>query len=277
MPDAQKRTVSASQIAALYDKSPYLTRWLLWASFAKGVVIDSEPNERMEIGSLLEDDILELVRRRLKFDVVPNTAYVRHATLPLGCTVDASITDPSLGPGVVECKCVDWLTWKDNWTEEFAPAHIELQLQAQLLVTGSQWGVIAALVGGNELRIYQRVPNPEVHASLANESVAFMQQVARGDEPDPLGVAREITGLKVLYPQATPGKIITVQEQSADDLVLEYKEGSENGSLYDKMREAAKIKLLALAQDAEILNTPSHSVYIKRDKRGAIRLAIKEA
>lgn len=276
MPDADRKTVSASQVAALYDKSPYLTKFMLYQHFAKGLSIEAEPNERMEIGSLLEDDILELARRRLRLDITPNREYVRHAVLPLGCTTDANITDPSLGAGVVEAKSVDWLTWKESWTEEFAPPHIELQVQAQMLVLGSAWGVIAALIGGNELRVYKRLPNPEVHESLAAESKSFMQDVHTGVEPDPLGQPKEWPFLKAMYPETKVGKVVVVNEQSADDLCLEYKEGSENETLYGDMREQAKIKLLALAGDAEVLTTPTHSVYFKRDKRGAVRLSIKE-
>lgn len=275
MPDATKKTVSASQVAALYDKSPYLTKWMLFQQFASGVNVEQEMNERMEIGTLLEDDILELARRRLRLDITPNREYVRHATLPLGCTTDASIIDPSLGAGVVEAKSVDWLTWKETWTEEFAPPHIELQLQAQMLVLGSAWGLIPALVGGNELRLYRRLPNQEAFASISAEAVAFMKDVKEGNAPDPLGLPRELPWLKAMYPETKVGKIVEAPA-TADDLVAEYQEGTENGALYDKQREAAKIKLLALAGEAEILNTPKHSVYVKRDKRGAIRLTVKE-
>ena len=68
-----------------------------------------------------------------------------------GAAPDREIGDR--GGGVLEIKTVDWLVRARLGREP--PPHILLQLQAQLGVTGREWGAVAALVGGNELRIWE--------------------------------------------------------------------------------------------------------------------------
>jgi putative phage-type endonuclease len=57
-----EKYIGASQVAAVAGLSPWQTPRDVWAVIVKGE--ETEPTEAMEIGTLLEDDILEIYQRR---------------------------------------------------------------------------------------------------------------------------------------------------------------------------------------------------------------------
>src|SRR4051812_6258014 len=115
--------IGASEIAALFNLSPYNTRWDLWSREAKGRALAEPDDERLRWGSLLQDDILAEVAHRMKWSIEPNAgdAFVTHpGGLQLGATVDAWVRDHEEGPGLVECKNVDWFIHRQTWSEDAA-------------------------------------------------------------------------------------------------------------------------------------------------------------
>lgn len=88
-------------------------------------------------------------------------------------------------PCIVECKNVDFVEHRDKWTETEAPAHIELQVQTQLLLSGFRRAFLVALVGGNNLVIHERTPDAEVQAKIIEKVSAFWSSVDAGIEPTP--------------------------------------------------------------------------------------------
>src|SRR5262245_43707736 len=183
MPDPDKRTVSATQAAALWNRSPYLTRWMLWQHFAKGVPFADRADARMRWGKKLQPLIIDEAAAHLALEVHPNGGdqYVRAGQL--GCTRDATIICPDRGPGALETKCVfDYATWMREWDGGRAvPQHHEFQLQQQMLVGDGDggpfnWGVIAAWVAG-DMYYFERKPIVELWTRLVTEAAAFFDDV----------------------------------------------------------------------------------------------------
>ncbi len=264
MPDPYLKTVSATQVPALFNQSPYCTRWMLYQYFKGNMPLDVEEDVRMSAGKFMEPAILAWAAAQLRLDVVPNSTYVRHAGLRIGCTQDSDVVDPALGPGVVEAKNVDGWIWRSQWSEEYAPPHIEIQLQVQMMVKQAAWGCIAALVGGNDLKLYRRLPNIGLQQSIAGAVETFFDDLAADRVPDPLGAAIEVPGILFLYPEVTVGKIITSTDLDAGDLAFEYQDLSARRLALEKLEKDAKAKLLGMAQDAEILNVPGFEVVMKK-------------
>lgn len=264
MPDNTLQTVSATQVSGLFNQSPYVTRWMLYQHFKSGMPLDAEENERMSAGRFLEPGILAWTAAQMRLDVVPNATYARHPSLPIGCTQDADVIDPALGPGVVDAKNVDSWVWRSQWSEEFAPPHIEIQVQVQMMVKGATWGCIAALVGGNDLKLYRRVPNVELQQAIEQAALQFFVDLKEGREPDPLGAAVELPGILFLYPEVRPGVIISTDDLDAGDLVAEYQDVSARRLELEKIEKATKAKILGMARDAEILNVPGCEVTVKK-------------
>src|SRR5882724_10027041 len=170
MPDPTKATISATEASGLFNVSPYVTRWMLWQSFAKGVDIDATEDSRMSWGKKLQPLIIQQAADDLKFEVVPNADDTYHRRGLLGCTRDATIICPDRGPGALETKCVfDYRTWMADWAGGKSPPRThEIQVQQQMLVgdpSGDEannfgmykWGVIAAWVAG-EVHYFERKP-----------------------------------------------------------------------------------------------------------------------
>lgn len=281
MPDQSKKTVSASQVAGLFNRSPYCTRWMLYQGFKNGMPLgdDGAPGDRMTWGQRLEPAILRAVADELRLDVVANTRYDVMPDLPLGCTRDADLVDPSLGYGVVEVKNVDGLIYKQTWDEEHAPPHIEIQHQAQMMVPHPtlgmpKWGVLACLVGGNELKILRRSHGVEMQKDIRTEVIKFFAEIGAGKEPDPLGTEREVRGLQFLYPERTPGKIISrFDDEDSAQLVEEYQAISAQRLDLEKTEKALKAKILILGQGAEIVNLPRYELRYKQRTRAPMQVS----
>ncbi len=253
MPDPTRQTVSASQVAALFDCNPYTTKFTLWHEL-NGTAPDmtDNPDERMDWGTRLEPAILKAAAERRNLVLLPNQAqqYTRHATAPIGCTEDAEIIDPNRGPGIIEAKNVDWQRWKEGWTNTAAPPHIELQLQAQLTVKGCSWGEIACLVGGNELRHYEREHQGDVTGEIIERATAFMQSIRDGAEPDVAGASVEDPFITARWPTADRAPALDLMDSpEAAELIglLSYWTGQQ--SLAKKESDRIKTRVKAMAQD----------------------------
>lgn len=275
MPDPRRETVSASQMGALFNVSPYATRFQLWHEIngsLPDVSMEPEPgspdeDERMMWGRLHEPLIVQATGKRMDLIVDHHTeqTYTRHPTLPVGCTRDADILCPNRGRGVVEAKSTDWLMWKDRWTEDEAPAWVELQVHAQMMAEQVSWGVISCLVGGNELRLYERERDIEVQNQIGRAADEFMQSVRDQVEPDPFGSAVEEDFLKARWPgKPEPERLDVRDSEEAYDVVRQFHYWHRAKSTAEKNLKDAKAKLLALAKDADEVRAYGYAVTLKR-------------
>jgi hypothetical protein len=218
MPDPDKLTVSASQALALFDKHPYFTRFMLWHHFRHGASLEPAIDERIAWGTLLQDDILEATGIVYRLEVVENKANEYRRAGPIGATIDGLMMMPDVGAVVVEAKNLDWLRWRDTWTETQAALHVEVQTQIGMVAAGAQKAIIAALVGGNDLKFYERERDDKLIASIIAEAQAFLDSVRDDRPPHQFGDARELPMLAELYPQVVPRSVLVDYEDT--DLAL---------------------------------------------------------
>jgi YqaJ-like viral recombinase domain len=265
MPDPASKTLSATESPALFGASPYLTRWMLYRKFAHGDEIEKPADERMNWGKKMQPLIISQVSSDRGLEVVPNPdAYVRRGLL--GCTRDATIIAPGIGPGALEIKCVfDYRVWMTKWNGgKTVPREVELQLQQQCYVGMGDgyakfgWGLIAVWVCA-DLYYFERKPVPELWTELERKAIGFFSDVRSKREPDPFGAAVELPLLNKLYPMQ-PGNVLDL---SADP---DHIKTSEKVSLYDHLKseksglesnvEKYRVELLAIAKDAEYVKLP---------------------
>jgi hypothetical protein len=208
MPDPTRQTISATEAPALFNASPYVTRWMLHRRFAHGDEIHSPEHNRMDWGKRLQPLLLAAAAEDLRLEVKPNASdvYVRNARL--GCTRDAEIICPDRGPGALETKCVfDSGVWMREWAGgKTPPRHHEIQLQVQMYVGDGerpfQWGVLAAWIGG-EMHYFEREPILELWDEIDKEARQFFADVQAGTEPDPFGAPIESALLAKVFPTLT--------------------------------------------------------------------------
>lgn len=259
MPDATKKTLSATEAPALFDASPYATRWMLFRKFAHGDDLSVTADGRMDWGLRMQPLLLAQAAADLKLEVTPNAGdqYVRRGLL--GCTRDAVVTCPDRGPGTLETKCVfDFGVWARDWQSGKAPPkHIEIQTQQQMYVgdgeTPFRWGVIAAWVCG-EMHYFERAPLPELWSELEKEASRFFDDVANGREPNAFGEAVEWPLMAKLF--AIPsGRVLDLRDdpQGIDlaGAVIAMESNGEARLFHEKSERAAKNKIIAALNGAD--------------------------
>jgi predicted phage-related endonuclease len=268
MPDPLLKTISATQSAALFDVSPYITRWLLWRVFS-GIdeieMLDADDNERMFWGTALEPIIFVETLRRLNLEGEYNTEqdYFRNEELRLGCTPDGRVWHPSKGVAIVQVKCVDWFIWKDQWVDDVPPPHIVHQVQHEMLAIGATWAVIPCLIGGNELRLYELEADEEYQAEILKRVGEFFASVESKEEPDPLGDPMEVPAL--LKREYKPKEVADLREnEEAFDAIQALNYWTPRMSAGKKAVDKAKAKLLALSGGAGIIKAHGYGCEIKQ-------------
>ena len=254
---------------------------MLYQKFANGENIDKPADERMNWGKLMQPLIIEQVARERGLEVIPNNeTYVRRGLL--GCTRDATIIAPGIGPGALEIKCVfDYRVWMTKWNGgKTVPREIEIQLQQQMFVGdgddglfrgGYNWGLIAVWVCA-DLYYFERKPVLEFWDDLQRRAIGFFSDVRSKREADPFGAAVELPLLAKLFP-TEPDKVLDL---SADP---NHVTTAEQVSMYVHLKseatgctaaaERSRIELLALAKDAELVLLPCGVSYrVKKSGRG---------
>lgn len=264
MPDPLKKTVSASQVAALFNLSPYETRWSMWQWFRKSIEIDQE-NSRTDFGKFVEPFIMAQVQEMLRLEVIHNKANAYHRAGPLGCTADARVFDPTRGPGVVQAKAHGYPAWRESFTESMCPRHVELQLQTEMAVVGAQWGMVAVMIGQNDkVLLYEREPNKELQQRIADEATAFLASVEANEPPDPFGAAVELPILDQLYREVIPKKIIELSDLDIAEAARMMAWSGEQQLFHKRIYDQKRAIVAAAIGDAERLILPGVTVEASR-------------
>ncbi len=246
--------ITSTDVAALFGLSPYKTPFELWHSKRPDFVDTFVETPRVKWGTRLQDAIAFGVADDEGWTVRRRNVYSRIPSLRLGASFDFEILAHPNGPAVLEVKNVDGLQFRDNWTEEdgvlAAPAHIELQLQAQLLASGRSWGVIVALVGGNDPKVVTRQADQEVHTSIANAVTQFWRDQEAGKAPDPDWIADSRT-LRQLHSKVDAGYTITDCTAELAELVRQYQQLSSEVKSLEALKEGYRNQILAHIGSAE--------------------------
>lgn len=287
MPDPLRQSISATEMGALLGVSNYLTPFMLSQKFVNGIDIDSDPDSRMEWGTLIEPLVIAQTGKKLGLEVQPNRdadgiqPYVRRGLI--GCTRDGTIFDPSVGPGALEGKCVfDYSVWMQKWEGgKRVPPEIEIQNQVQMYVgdgiTPYNWGIIPVFVCGDLKLEYKRKPDLELWALFEETAEKFFHDVKRGHIADPFGRAIEVPLISRLYPPIIK-KVRDYREEPdaykiAEDARMMAYHG-EQGTLHENGQKAIKDRLRGLLLDAEELWLP-HGIIVRQKPHGkGIRVTV---
>lgn len=289
MPDPLRQTISATEASALFDVSPYTTRWMLYRRFAHGEEAFVPEHTRMDWGKRLEPLILEEAAKDLKFEIRPNKGgdgkqiYLRNGLL--GCTRDAEIFCPTRGPGACEVKCVfDYRIWMQNWNGgNQPPRYHEIQLQQQMVVGSGEsspgagdgksyeWGVEIVWVA-SELFYFERKPIPKFWDALQRETQRFFDDVKNGNEPEPFGTPVENPLLAEVFP-IVEDKVLDLREDAEGveiaELVRLYDYHRTQRLGHSKGEDGIKQKLRVRAKDCGTILLPyGINARLKQNKTG---------
>jgi predicted phage-related endonuclease len=257
--DAEFRAthVGASEVAALFDCSPWLTRFELFHRKAGNIATpefneiadDGTPeNERIYWGVRLEAAIIEAAKERYGYIDRPPADPPLSNGRGLGGHPDRRVICPKRGPGIIETKMVDWLVRK-SWGDE-PPMNYLLQGNTYAGLDNVEWFDTLVLVGGNKLERFCNDFRPKLYAEAERRVEAFWQTV-RDNKPPPADFTRDLDPIKELYAAQGDETIDLVGDNRAAIAAAEYLAGAEieregkarkeaaAAELFDKLREAS--------------------------------------
>lgn len=251
------RDVTSTDVAALFDVSPYLTAFDLWHRKKGEIVVDSAPSDRMKWGNRLQDAIARGLAEEHAWVIRRKDEYMHDPQARIGASFDYEITNIAgqRVKGLLEIKNVDSLAFRDGWIVDGdyieAPPHIELQAQHQLLVSEYDFVVIGALVGGNRVVTIKRLPDPKIIEAIRAQVKKFFESIDKNEPPQP-DFSKDAKTIASLYRNATKGKVVDLaSDDLAPALVEQYKKIADVEREAKAKKEEIKAQLLMKIGDAE--------------------------
>lgn len=253
----RSKNINSTESSALFGLSPYTTEFELYHRKKDGDLGEIGDNFRMKAGRLMEPVIAELAAEELGLQVEPYKEYLSLPDIRMGSSFDYITVD---GSALIECKNVDSIQYYQKWTETEAPPHIEAQVQHQMEVANIDVCHIAALVGGNDLKIITRHRDKQVGESLRKRIKKFWYDVELRREPEP-DYTKDADFILSLHQNAEAGK---THDASSDDILLDdvLKYASIAAEIKDLEAQQKKIKaeILDRVDDASKIVLPGYSV-----------------
>lgn len=208
--------IGGSEVSALFGVAPAYALSLYALHQVKAGAAPAPPvgGERVEWGIALEPFIARAAAKRKGWKLHDPVYAVDDTTPGMGSTLDyimeagpEEIADGMTGKGVLEIKNVDSQVYRDSWLNDEPPFHILLQHQHQMACAGMQWGVIAALVGGNELLTWRYRVKPDLIGAIRQRVAKFWADIRADNVPDVDGAESTADVLRSLYPEVVDDAI----------------------------------------------------------------------
>ena len=220
--DAEKRRawlkermtgLGASDIPVLFGLSSWKSPSSLWLEKTGLQEPLDEMSEPAEWGLRLEDAIAAKFGEetgRLVPDGDPHE-IARHPDVPiLMATIDRAqvLVEGCVRPtfdvpgevGVLELKTAAFQK-ADEWEDGEPPLVYQVQLQAQLLVTGRAFGSLAVLIGGQRFLWVDVPAHPEFQRRIVQEARAFWESVETHNPPPVDGSEATREAIRRAFPQ----------------------------------------------------------------------------
>ena len=278
--------VTSTEVAALYDLSPYQTEFELYHQKKEKLVVRLDDNERMLWGRNLESAIAHGAADTMGWEIAKFDDYLSNSETRMGSSFDYKINKsnkfdpPEEGVGILEIKNVDGVAYRKNWKDDGngnieAPEHIELQIQHQMEVSDIHWCALVALVGGNTQKIIFRKRDKAIGEDLTKKVKAFWEKVKAGTPPsiDYLKDAEYM--IKTLHNQADAGVILNADED-LDKLIDEYNMISKEAHALGKTKDSIKAQILERSQKASKIISKYGTISCGMSKESKGKLITKD-
>lgn len=209
----RSRHIGGSEIAGLfgvqaeYQMSAY-TLFMVKSGRIPPPPVDHSPGSRVWFGTRLEAQIAGMAAEIYGWTISKGGYCIDDTTPGMACSLDFVIDEPGeeerllgfSGPGVLQIKNIDMIQHKRAWNSDEPPYPVLLQLQHEIACLGASWGVIAGMVGGNQLPAYRYAARPRTIALIRERVGEFWQRVADQRPPSVDGSNSTAEALAVLYP-----------------------------------------------------------------------------
>lgn len=252
---ARREDITSTESAALFGMSPYATRFEIWHRKHSAVEPEFKASERMSWGNRLESAIAYGIAEERGWEIEPMKDYMRLPSERIGASFDFRILNLPDGPAHLEIKNVDYLAFRDGWSDDdgelAAPEWIEMQVQHQMMVSGYSRAFVGALVGGNRHVVIEYERRDDVIRSIRQRIAKFWKSVDAHEEPPPV-MPEDAEAVIRLHQYAEPGKVLDASTNGdIDSLVSRYQDAKRDEKLAKESADVLKAELLIAIGDAE--------------------------
>lgn len=254
----RREGIGGSDAPIVTGDAPWGSRYRLWAE-KLGEADPEPPTARMRLGNLAEPLIADLYAERTGRELsVADTLRVH----PENRWMRASI-DRWAGERIVECKLSDSSDWGHEGTDE-VPAHVMVQVQHQLAVTGAPVADVAHLPSRGDLRVYTIEPDARLIDLLIAEEEAFWAQVTRREPPAIDGSRATATYFAARYPSDNGAEMVADADLAAVvDLLRDVRTRID---MLDERKAALESRIKAALGELSVLRGPAWHVTWKRTR-----------
>lgn len=218
---ARAKGIGSSDISAILGLSRYQTPWQLYLR-KTGQLPPDPDNQYTEWGRRLEPVVLDAWEEQTGLVARRSNRMVTHRRVVWArCEVDAwaqEPADPMDTLGSIDAKTAS--TWARDWSTDDVPAGYAAQVQWQMEVANVDRAWIAALIGGNDFRVYELYRDRSLGEHLLERASEFWERVQTGNPPDPDGEQSTTEVLNRIY--ASVDADIVHVGRSAVDYAADY-------------------------------------------------------
>jgi len=244
--------LGSSDASIILGLSNWESPYSLWEQKTGRVPLNRPVTPEVErlrrFGHLMEPVTLALTSEELGIPIMkPEVAHHHPEHHWLRCNLDGWTADGR----IAEFKNVHQ-SQASKWDGQ-VPDHAEIQVHHSGLVLGVSSAIVAGLIGGNRLAVYEITLNPSISEILWEAEVDFWTRV-QNDSPPPLdGHERTLESLMDAWPNR-PGAV-QVEEMEVAEWWEEYFRAHEAEKEAKKKKAEARAHLAALMDGHEALAT----------------------
>lgn len=226
----RRRAIGASEVASILGvPGAYQTPIQVWAD-KRGIELDEKDddarNDWLHFGQVMEPIIAKEFERRTQFVVLPEDKQFISIPFPfLGCSLDrwfSELEKAATGADPLDLKNTS-IFMREEW-DGMVPLRYNVQIQAQMAVTGRDQGALAVLIGGNQFKWAIIERNQRFIDLMLEKLDKFWQMVEQDIMPEP--VAKDNSVIGQILGQEDEGKTIVLSPGivQVDDRLLKVKE-----------------------------------------------------
>ncbi len=253
--DDRTQFIGSSDVAALFDAHPFMSRWELWQTKKGNLPPPSlDDVERVQWGVRLEDAIAHGLADQFDWTVERHGVSMAHPTVKgMQAKPDYQIVESgNRGHGILEVKNVDWLQHK-RWDGDEPPLGYIIQLQHQLACTGLKWGRVGYLIGGNESGFNEYEARPAIVGEIERRVTDFWESI-RLNKPPPIDFAEDAALVAKVYNEVHDGTQADMTDNGRLlELCREYQDWSDEAKAADTTAKALKAEILSIVQETELV------------------------
>jgi putative phage-type endonuclease len=268
------RKVGGSDVATILGLNPFKSAVELYHEKRGTIEVeDLSENRKVEAGNVLEDGIAELAAKHMG-RLWNKPVKLRRCNLTLShpkhdwltIHIDRDVVGEERGVELKNVGARAARNWGASLTDEI-PDYYMPQPMTYMLVKGYPVWTVAGYFGGDDLRLYELVRDPDWDQIIIEKTHAFWYDHVIPGVPPPIDLsnARALEIVKRVY-AGTDGSIV-VADQDLEHWRFVFQQAQLKVSQYEKVAEGAKAHMLEALGNGAILKFNGTNLERKLIKR----------